>query len=95
MEHITAGVFVLKFLYSSRNQGRVVDYKSIASIKQLQNLRNSFQRDYERTLKKDWVELRKDKKFLHYEEIQQVCTCVHVVLFFFFNNIVGVEKLNR
>ena len=72
VEHITAGVFALKFLYSSKNQGRVVDYKGVASIKQLQNLRNSFQRDYEQTLKKDWVELREEKKFLHYEEIQQV-----------------------
>lgn len=42
------------------------------AISQLKTLRNSYQREYEKNLKKDWVELREEDKFLHYEEIQQV-----------------------
>lgn len=39
----------------------------------MRNLRNHYQRDYEKGLKsQNWVELREEKKFLHYEEVQQV-----------------------
>lgn len=35
--------------------------------------RNEYQRNYDRTLKsQNWVELREDNRFLHYEEVQQV-----------------------
>ena len=48
------------------------NYARVSAINQLKSLRNSYQRDYEKSLKKDWVELREEDKFLHYEEIQQV-----------------------
>lgn len=39
----------------------------------MKTIRNSYHRDYEKGLKgQDWVQLREENKFLHYEEIQQV-----------------------
>ena len=43
------------------------------AIAQLKVLRNEYQRTYEKGLKsQNWVELREDNKYLHYEEVQQV-----------------------
>lgn len=39
----------------------------------MRTLRNNYQRSYEKGLKgQNWVELKEDDRFLHYEEIQQV-----------------------
>ena len=50
-----------------------IKYNNIPSITKIRVLRNSYQREYEKTLKsKNWVEMREEKRYLHYEEIQQV-----------------------
>jgi hypothetical protein len=89
VEHITAAIFALKFLFEryvfdtfSCTENRFLlplgsqadaHYGNIKSIAQLKTLRNSYQRDYEKGLKgQNWVDLREENKFLHYEEIQQV-----------------------
>lgn len=69
VEMITAAIYVLKFLYAS---DAASNFAKTPAIRQLKTLRNSYQREYEKSLKKDWVELREEDKFLHYEEIQQV-----------------------
>lgn len=42
------------------------------SVQQLKTLRNNYHREYEKASKKNWVELREEGRFLHFEEIQQV-----------------------
>ena len=50
-----------------------VKFNNVLAITSLRNLRNNYQRNYERQLKgQNWVKLREQDRFLHYEEIQQV-----------------------
>jgi hypothetical protein len=63
-------IFIFFFLkYSSAD----AKHNNIPSIVQLRTLRNEYQRGYERGLKsQNWVELRENDRYLHFEEVQQV-----------------------
>ena len=55
-------------------------------------LRNSYQRGYEKESKKDWVELREEGRFLHFEEVQQVLKQLQVEFMGDEKDVTMVEK---
>lgn len=62
-------MFTLLFQHSQA----ATKFSNIPSITQMKSTRNEYQRTYDKGLKsQNWVELREEERFLHYEEIQQV-----------------------
>ena len=88
-DHITAGVYCLKWIYCRESN---TDFENIKSIQQLKLLRNSYQRGYEKESKKDWVELREEGRFLHFEEVQQVLKQLQVEFMGNEKDITMIEK---
>jgi hypothetical protein len=69
-EHITAAIYSLKYLHQEDSFN---DYKNIKSMEKLKIKRNELHRKYGNELKtQNWIKLKENDKYLHFEEIQQV-----------------------